>query len=135
MLVYQRAEPTVGDDYIVCVPAQSLDSDDPPCTDNTVLYLVSMMQYLVCCLALSESKPFRKPIYTNYWFFGAVILIMAYQVFTVLAANQFNSDLFDLVNLSETIRFDLAGVILLNSICTFGFEKLLRYVKCKSKQR
>ena len=38
---------------------------DPPCTQNTVLYLLSCMQLLTCCLCLSIGKPFRKPFYSN----------------------------------------------------------------------
>jgi cation-transporting ATPase 13A3/4/5 len=64
-LVYFRTETMLGDKFIKCTSAEDVEDDDPPCSNNTVLYLVSSMQYLFCCLALSVSKPFRKSITTN----------------------------------------------------------------------
>jgi len=74
----------LGDSYIVCKQATEVGEEDSPCSDNTVLFLFSSMQYIVCCLCFSISKPFRKPIYTNPLFLGSVILMVAYQAFLLI---------------------------------------------------
>jgi len=110
------------------VPALDLLDDDPPCTQNSVLYLLSCMQYLTCCLALSISKPFRKPITTNYYFFISVLMMLSYQSWQVMFYNSVNSDIFDLLDLPRWYRFELAGLIVLNSICSYGFEKAVNSI-------
>ena len=45
--------------FIKCESAENVEDQDPPCSLNTVIYLISTMQYLTTCLALSKSKPYR----------------------------------------------------------------------------
>lgn len=40
--------------------------------------MVANFQYLVTCLAFSISKPFRKPIHTNYAFFFCVVFLTVF---------------------------------------------------------
>ncbi len=44
------------------------ESHDFHSYENSVLFIVSCFQYLITCLSFSISKPFRKPLYTNYPF-------------------------------------------------------------------
>ena len=89
----------LGDLFVECIPAESLLDNDPPCTANTVLYLVSSMQYLICCLALSTSKPFRKSIFTNKLFAFSALLMLAYQSVQVVYDLPWNNDLMGLTSL------------------------------------
>lgn len=71
-------------DYVKCVPADNFDDDDPPCSYNTMLFELTSMQYVVCCLCFSISKPFRKPIWTNKLFLFSVVIMLIYQVYIII---------------------------------------------------
>ena len=64
------------------VPLDRTDDDahNLLCYENTVVFIVSSYQYLVTCIAFSISKPFRKPLYTNYWFTLSIILLLGFQL-------------------------------------------------------
>ena len=49
--------------------------------------MVGSFQYLVCCIAFSISKPFRQPLYTNYWLTGSFIILFAYGIFFTFYEN------------------------------------------------
>lgn len=87
------------ENYIVCISSEELEEDDPPCSDNSVIYLFTCMQYITCCLCFSISKPFRKPIWTNPLYLCSVIFMLTYQIYLILGYDTFNYDLFDLVEL------------------------------------
>jgi cation-transporting ATPase 13A3/4/5 len=44
--------------------------------EDTVLFIVSIWQYLVVVIAFSVAKPFRKPIYSNYPFLVSIIMMV-----------------------------------------------------------
>ena len=76
----------IGDkepEYIECKASTETDEDDPPCSADTMLYLFSSMQYLICCLTFSISKPFRKPVTSNPLYLVSVILIAAWQTYVI----------------------------------------------------
>jgi len=87
------------------------------------MFIVSAMQYITCCLALSTSKPFRKPIHTNKLFLGSVIVTLVYQGYLILFLDDWNADLFRLVFLPKWFRYELAGIVIANSLCSTVFEK------------
>jgi len=93
------------------------------------------MQYLVCCLALSISKPFRKPIYTNYLFAGSAIVMGTYQTVQIVVDMEWNQWLFDLTTLPKSFRYEILGLVVVNSIMSYGFEKLVNYVSNRQQQR
>lgn len=91
------AEAQLGDDYKKCIAAKELDDDIPICSDNTILYLFTCMQYITCCLCFSISKPFRRPIYTNPLFLISVIIMTTYQIYLILFLDSYSEWLFDLL--------------------------------------
>lgn len=76
--VFVQTKERSGDSYIKCKPIESVIKDDPPCSSNTALYVFSCQQYLICCLAFSIAKPFRKPIYSNPLFFISISVLLIY---------------------------------------------------------
>ena len=77
--VYTGTQSHLGSDFVRCAPAEAYGEDDPPCSENTVIYLFTCMQYLVCCLCFSKGKPFRKEFYTNPFFLVSVVAMLVYQ--------------------------------------------------------
>jgi magnesium-transporting ATPase (P-type) len=76
--MFKSAKDSLGDDFVACTLNEEELEDPPPCSEQTVVYLISWMQYLYCCLCFSISKPFRKAMYTNPLFLVSVILMLAY---------------------------------------------------------
>lgn len=66
---------------MACVQAKTVEADDPPCSQNTALFLISCQQYVLCCLTFSIAKPFRKPIWMNPLFFVSVLFMLSYQTY------------------------------------------------------
>ena len=117
---------------------EELDFDEPNLSyEETVLFMVANFQYLVTCMAFSVSKPFRKPIYTNYPFFFCVVFLAIFNTLCVfLPADSSVSTLFDLQPLQDDsgktyyeYRYFVFAGILINSAITFIAEKLIsRYL-------
>lgn len=72
MYVFFATEPFVrshstgtDDQFVQCVQSAELGGDDPPCTLNTAIYLLSSQQYVISCVCYSVGWPWRKPISSN----------------------------------------------------------------------
>lgn len=62
--------------------------DNESSYENSAVYLVSVYQYLITCVAFSISKPFRKPLYTNAWFSISLVLLLVFNLlFTLINSN------------------------------------------------
>jgi hypothetical protein len=51
------------------------------------------MQYLTTAVAFSISKPFRKPIYSNYLLCVFMILAFAYSIYIIVDPDYYSADL------------------------------------------
>lgn len=54
--------------------------DDYQSHINTALFYCSSYQYIILALVLSKGKPYRKTIYTNFWFLGNILACIALTV-------------------------------------------------------
>ena len=71
------------------------DNEDPmPCHENTIYFLISHFQYLTLALAFSVSKPFRKPIYTNWPLMIYLVLVYFYSIWITINCDNWSADLF-----------------------------------------
>ena len=98
------------------------------CRDNTVIYLVSNIQYLITAFAFSISKPFRKPIYTNILLTLFMIFAFGYSVYIILRQDAFSSKyltLVDLDKISYTFKYWLLLITVGNFVLSYLTEKLL----------
>ena len=122
--MWTTTQEKLGDDvYQKCVSSEELEDDDPPCSDNSVLYLFTCMQYITCCLCFSISKPFRKPIWTNPLYLGSVIFMVVYQSYLILGYDSWNYDIFALVELPQEFKLRLFVLVILNTISSYVYEK------------
>ncbi|XP_006820847.1 polyamine-transporting ATPase 13A3-like [Saccoglossus kowalevskii] len=55
------------------------------CYETTTIFLVSVFQYLIVAVAFSTGKPYTKPIYRNFLYTGALVLLTLVSIFIVLA--------------------------------------------------
>ena len=71
------------------------DNEDPmACHENTIYFLISHFQYLTLALAFSVSKPFRKPIYTNWPLMIYLVLVYFYSIWITINCDDWSAKLF-----------------------------------------
>jgi cation-transporting ATPase 13A3/4/5 len=56
--------------------------------EDSALFLVGNFQYLIVAAAFSIGKPFREPIYTNFYFMGVYVVIFMYSVALLVSSNE-----------------------------------------------
>jgi len=61
------------------------DGDNIVCSENTVVFLVSIFQYIGLAVALSTAAPYRKPLFTNYWFMLCLAILFPVNLYLALA--------------------------------------------------
>ena len=81
----------------VCLPDEE-NTDILACPDNTCVFLISNVQYFIAAFAFSISKPFKSPIYTNYYLTFFMILAVIYSSLIILWPTKFSCDILQLYN-------------------------------------
>ena len=81
----------------ICLPDKDY-ADILACPDNTCIFLISNVQYFLAAVAFSISKPFKSPIYTNYYLTIFMILALIYSTIIILWPSKFVCDLLQLYN-------------------------------------
>ena len=111
------------------------------CQDNTVIYLVSNMQYLITVFAFSVSKPFRKPLYTNVLLTLFMIIAFAYSVYIIVIPDRISRkilQIYDFRNVNNDnakyFKLYLLGFTLGNFCVSYITESVLipAMTKCYS---
>lgn len=120
----QTSQQLTGADFVKCVQSATVEDDDPPCSDNTALYLVSCQQYVVCCLTFSIAKPFRKPIWRNPLFFCAAFAMFAYQTYLFFYMDSWSKTTFGLLAIPDHFKRYLFILFVANTAATYVYEKL-----------
>lgn len=73
----------------------STNDDVDPSPENTSIFLISNFQYIVTAVAFSISRPFKKPIYSNFILTGYLLLSIAYSYYIIIHPDPFNFKLLD----------------------------------------
>ena len=131
-----------------CEPDED-DTDILACPDNTSVFLISNMQYLITAFAFSISKPFKSPIYTNYFLTFFMIFAFVYSCIIIVWPTQFSTNLLQLYFFDDPqnsfkderredcddpdnyrfedhqIKYYIQGLALLNFIISYVFEKVI----------
>lgn len=111
------------------MPECEMDEDDyiVPCKDNTVLFIISDLQYLLTGIVFSVSKPFRKPFYTNIWLMIYLIAVVFYSFWLNLNPDDWSSDLFEIIirdfdEQNKNFKYYLFLITIVNIIVALFFE-------------
>ena len=125
-------------------------TDIVACPDNTAVYLLANMQYLITAFVFSISKPFKSPIHTNYYLTSFMIFAFLYSCILILWENKFFSNLLQLYNFDDPydsfideerndeieeidnyydfkdnkIKFYIQGLALMNFMVSYFYEKV-----------
>ena len=62
--------------------------------ENSALFMVSLYQYVVVCVAFSISKPFRQPLYTNLWFTISLVVLSVFNIYVTISNENWIYDAF-----------------------------------------
>jgi len=105
-----------------------MDGEDDviPCTPNSVIFLISNFQYLITAIAFSISKPFRKPIYSNYLLCAFMVVALAYSIYIIIDPDWWTAGLLGLVSFpDDTFIYYVLIICLVNFIVSYTIEKVL----------
>ena len=62
----------------------TITDSEVACWENYAVFTVSSFQYIILAYAFSKSRPYRKYVYTNYWFVGSLVVLTAFTVYLVM---------------------------------------------------
>jgi len=83
------------------------DDDNPlPCHENTILFLISLFQYLGLGIAFFVSKPFRQRLYRNWLVMIYLAGAYFYSIWITINCDSWSKDLFDLYDLEKRGEVD-----------------------------
>lgn len=69
--------------YVPLVP--NINSENIVCSENTAIFVVSTFQYVGLAVALSTGAPYRRPLFTNYWFMLCLVVLLPANIYLTLA--------------------------------------------------
>lgn len=69
------------------------------CWENTVLFLVSVFQYLIVAFAYCKGKPYRERLINNFWFLVCGLSLLCFQTWLMIAPTKFVADFFNILYL------------------------------------
>lgn len=125
------------------------ESENILCSENTVIFQISIFQYVGLAVALSTAAPFRRPLFTNYLFVACLLVLVPANLYLTLApahwwpgfwqwmqlvpppAFLFRLTLVELGLLYCALAYFLEGYV----FPTQCLRRLLRVVRCKRKPR
>ena len=149
-LVTKKLENKYEDSYYNFCDPDDDGTDILACPDNTAIFLISNMQYLITAFAFCISKPFKSPIYTNYFLTFFMIFAFVYSCVIILWQLPAFSKLLQMYNFDDPnesfvddnreddppdeeiyifkdteMKFYIQGLALLNFIISYVFEKVI----------
>ena len=96
------------------------------CFDNTVVFLVSNMQYLISAIAFSISYPFKKSIFTNYLLVICLTAAFTYSAYLIVIPDEGSRHLLQLSILpSMEFRYIILFISTSNFIMCYLVERYL----------
>ncbi|KIY53967.1 Ca-transporting ATPase [Fistulina hepatica ATCC 64428] len=91
--------------------------------ENTVLFLISCFQYVVCAAVFSIGPPFRKSMWTNGWLMASMIVLLSFNTIVLLQPPPFLMDLLTLMPLPTVARLELLVLAMANVAVSVSFEQ------------
>ena len=80
---------------------------NPHCVENTGVFYVSFIQYLITAVAFCTSKPFKKRIYTNVLLFFYVILGTIYCEYIIFHVDEFVNEKMKMIAFPDSSQVEM----------------------------
>lgn len=93
--------------------------------ENTVVFLVSIFQYITTSAVLAMGRPWRKHIFTNVMYTTILVTLTSLSIILLLAPQWIYviSNWLSIVDLEFAFRLKLAGLVAVNCLVTYSYEK------------
>ena len=107
------------------------------CNDNTALFLVGNMQYLISALSFSMDYPYRKPFYSNWGLVMYLVIALFLSVYFIVAPAGWVKKLITLDDFEDpNFKYVILGICIVNFIVDWCVEKfLIRWVEIWDNKR
>ena len=104
------------------------------CPENTVIYLISHMQYLITAFVFIISKPFKRRFYTNYPLTIFIIFTFIYSIFIIINPDKYSRYALSLFDFEDEKNHQFSDgyfqvviflICLSNFVVSYFFEKVI----------
>ncbi|KAL2813331.1 hypothetical protein BDW59DRAFT_154862 [Aspergillus cavernicola] len=93
-------------------PNPDLGEDNIENSENTVLFLISSLQYILASIVLSIGPPFRKPMSSNMPFLTVIVIDLIFSCYMLFKPSAWINEVMQLTYLSEAFATRLLGLAL-----------------------
>ncbi|XP_049825460.1 polyamine-transporting ATPase 13A3-like [Aethina tumida] len=76
--------------------------------ENTVLFTVSCFQYIIIAIVYSKGKPYRKPLWTNFWFILSALLLSVFTGWIMIYPCKEVAKFMDIIYVHDNSRNQIA---------------------------
>lgn len=63
-----------------------------PSAQNSSIFEIAIIQYIVLAIVYSVSKPYKEPIYNNFILTGYIILLIGFSYYIVIEPDRYTSE-------------------------------------------
>jgi cation-transporting ATPase 13A2 len=95
------------------------------CYETSTIFLLSSFQTLSVALAYSISKPFKKPLHTNYSYTFMLLLLFIASSYIILYPHKYVMDILELMNFPMPYRIRLYIITLIHLMVSWTYERIL----------
>ncbi|KAJ1645492.1 hypothetical protein LPJ64_002927 [Coemansia asiatica] len=108
-------------------PEDPSDPDSVPnkCDLSTAIFLFSLFQYLFTGIVFNIGPPYREPAFRNYIYLAVVVLLIAFDMWMLLAPVKGFYSLFNLEHTTVGWRFLILGMAAANFVACYLCEKFV----------
>lgn len=97
--------------------------DDPVGTDDTtVLFIISSAQMIYMCLIYSIGPPFRQEVPTNFWFIGAIVVLVTVHFYISIFPDEYLKDFLGLTFMPYDFKMLLILIITVAVLISWEYE-------------
>uniref|UniRef100_A0A8C5Q4A9 Cation-transporting ATPase n=1 Tax=Leptobrachium leishanense TaxID=445787 RepID=A0A8C5Q4A9_9ANUR len=93
--------------------------------ENTTLWLITAVQFVILAFVFSKGKPFRQPLYTNYIFVAALFIEVALTLFFIFADIDQMYVVLELVCTPRSWRIHMLVIVVICLVATFLIEEFI----------
>jgi uncharacterized membrane protein len=99
------------------------------CSDNTALFLVGNMQYLISAISFSMDYPYRKPFYSNWGLVMYLVIALFLSVYFIVAPAGWVKKLVTLDDFEDPkFKYVILGICVVNFVVDWCVEKF--FIRC-----